>query len=99
MCSCLPSQDLVPVVDQVIHPIQTVKPALNYVDPLESLDMCLIWYCLLPFDEVFLESLIQSDLVLDVSSIVTNSNPDFPSNLDLCSYIGLVESFDSSFEQ
>ena len=27
------------------------------------------------------------------------SNPDFPSNHDFSSYVGLVESFDSFFEQ
>ena len=60
--------------------------------------MCLISDDLLPSDEVFLESLIQSDLLLDVGSVVTKSNPNLPSNPDLSSYVGLVESFDSSFE-
>ena len=60
--------------------------------------MCPISDDLPPLDEVFLESLIQSDLLLDVGSIVTKSNPDLPSNADLSSYIGLVESFDFSFE-
>ena len=31
--SCLPSRDLVPAVDQVISPIQTMEPTLHYVDP------------------------------------------------------------------
>ena len=61
--------------------------------------MCPISDDLLPSDEVFLESLIQSDLFLDVSSVVTKSNSDLPSNSDLSFYVGLVESFDSSFEQ
>ena len=61
--------------------------------------MCPISDDLLPLDEVFLESLIQSDLLLDVGSVVTKSNPDFPSNPGLSSYVGLVDSFDSSFEQ
>ena len=61
--------------------------------------MCPISDDLLPSDEVFLESLIQSDLLLDVGSVVTKSNPDFPSKPDLSSYVGLVESFDFSFEQ
>ena len=43
--------------------------------------------------------MIQSDLLLDVGSVVTKSNPDLPSKPDLSSYVGLVESFDSSFEQ
>ena len=30
---------------------------------------------------------------------MTNSNPDFPSKPDLSSYVGLVESFGSSFQQ
>ena len=77
--SCLPSQDLVPIVEHVSHPIQTVGPNLHSVDPFESLDMCPISDDLLPLDEVFLESLIQSDLLLDVGSVVTKSNPDFPS--------------------
>ena len=96
--SCLHSWDLVPAVDQVSHPIQTIEHALHSVDPFESLDMCPISDDLLPLDEVFLESLIQSDLLLDVGSVVTKSNPDFPSKPDLSSYVGLVESFDSSFE-
>ena len=81
------------------HPIQTMESALHSADPFESLDMCPILDDLLPLDEVFLESLIQSDLLLDVGSVVTKSNPDFPSKPDLSSYVGLVESFDSSFEQ
>ena len=97
--SCLPSRDLVPVVEHVSYPIQTVGPNLHSVDPFESLDMCPILDDLLPSDEVFLESLIQSDLLLDVGSVVNKSNPVLPSNPDLSSYVGLVEYFDSFFEQ
>ena len=101
--SCLPSQEFVPTVDQVSHPIQTVEPTLHSVNPFESLDMCPIWDDLLPSDEVLLESLIQSDLLLDVGSVVTKSNPDLLSKFDLpmdrSSYVDLVESFDSPFEQ
>ena len=97
--SCLPSRDLVLVFDRVSHPIQTVEPSLHSVDPFEILYMCPISYDLLPLYEVILESLIQSDLLLDVGSVVTKSNPDFPSKHDLSSYVGLVKSFDSSFEQ
>ena len=65
--------------------------------------MCPISNDLLPSDEVFLESLIHSDLLLDVSSVVTKSNPDFLSKfylpMDQSSYFCLVESFDYSFEQ
>ena len=74
-------------------------PNLLSVDPFEILDMCPISDDLLPSDEVFLESLIQSDLLLDVGSVVTKSNSDLPSKPDLSSYVGLVECFDSSFEQ
>ena len=81
------------------HPIQTVGPNLHSVNPFASLDMCPISDDLLPSDEVFLESLIQSDLLLDVGSVVTKSKLDFLSNPDLSSYVGLVEYFDSSFEQ
>ena len=80
------------------HPIQNVEPSLHSVDPFESLDMCPISDDLLPLDGVLLESLIQYDLLLDVGSVVPKSNPDFPSNHDLSSYVGLVDSFDSSFE-
>ena len=52
--SCLPSRDLVPAVDQVSHPIQTVEHALHSIDPFESLDMCPILDDLLPLDDVFL---------------------------------------------
>ena len=75
-----------------------MEPSLDSVNPFESLDMCPVLDDLLPLDEVFLESLIQSDLLLDVGSVVTNSNPELPSNSDLSYYVGLVESFDSSFE-
>ena len=47
------------------------------------LDMCPILDDLLPSDEVFLESLIQFDLLLDFGSVVTKSNPSFLTNLDL----------------
>ena len=58
--------------------------------------MCPISDDLLPLDEVFLESLIQSDLLLDVGSVVTKSSPDLPSNHEISSYVGLVESLDPS---
>ena len=74
-----------------------MDPSLHSVDPFESLNMSPISDDLLPSDEVFLESLIQSDLLLDVGSVVTKYNPDFP--MDRSSYVGLIESFDSSFEQ
>ena len=57
--------------------------ALHSIDPFEILDMCPISDDLLPSDEVFLESFIQSGLILDVGSIVTKSNPDFISKLDI----------------
>ena len=62
--------------------IQTVGPNLHSVNPFESLDMCPISDDLLPSDEVFLESLIQSDLLLDVGLVVTKSKVDFPSEYD-----------------
>ena len=65
--------------------------------------MCPISDDLLPLDEVFLESLIQSDLLLDVGSVVTKYNLILLSKLDLpmdrSSYVGLIESLDSPFEQ
>ena len=81
------------------HPIQNVGPNLYSVDPYECLDMCPISDDLLPSDEVLLESFIQYDLLLDVGSVVTKSNPDLPTKPDLSSYVGLIESFDSPFEQ
>ena len=85
------------------HPIHTLELALHFVDPFESLDMCPISDDLLPLDEVFLESLILSDLLLDVGSVVTKSNPHFLSKLDIpidrSSYVGLVESSNSPFEK
>ena len=50
-----------------------MEPSLHSVNPFESLDMCPISDDLLPSDEVFLESLIQSDLLF---SVVIKSNPD-----------------------
>ena len=80
-----------------------MDPTLHSVDPFESLDMCPISDDLLPLDEVFLESLIQSDLLLDVGLVVTKYNPDFLSKpdfpMDRSSFIGLVEFLDSPFEQ
>ena len=64
--SSLPSRDLVPVVDRVSHPIQTVESSLHSVNPFESLDVCPVLDDLLPLDEVFLESLIQSDLLFQL---------------------------------
>ena len=91
---------MVPAVDWVGHPIQTMGPNLHSVDPFESLDMCPISDDLLPSDEVFLESLIQSDLLLDVGSVVTKSKLNFHSNPDLpmgwYSYVGHF--LDSPFE-
>ena len=97
--SCLPSRDLVLAVDQVSHLIQTVGPNLHSINPFESLDMCSISDDILPLDEVYLESLIQSNLLLDVGSVVTKSNPDLSSKPDLSSYVGLVESSNSPFDQ
>ena len=86
----------------MIHPIQTVDPALHSVDPFESLDMCPISDDLFPSDEVFLESLIQSDLLLDVGSVVNKSNPDLLNKPDISfdrsPSIGLVESLRSPFK-
>ena len=99
--SCLPSRDLVPAVDQVSHPIQTMELALHSVDPFEILDMCPILDDLLPSYEVSLEALRQSDLLLDVGSVVTKSKHDFPSKPDLLmdrsSYVGIFESLDSFY--
>ena len=61
--SYLPSRDLVPAVDRVSHPIQIVEPSLHSIHPVESLDMRPISDDFLPLDDVFLESLIQSDLL------------------------------------
>ena len=76
-----------------------MEPSLHSIDPFGSSDMCPILDDLLPSDEVFLEYLIQSNLLLDVVLVVTKSNPDLPSKPELSSYVGLVESLDSSFEQ
>ena len=77
--------------------------ALHSVNPFESLDMCPLSDDILPSDEVFLESLIQYDLILDVGSVVTNSNPDFLSKdnipMDRSSYVGIFDYLDSPFEQ
>ena len=51
-----------------------MEPSLHSVDLFESLDICPIYDDLLPSDEVFLESLIQSDLLLDVGSVGTKYN-------------------------
>ena len=96
LCSCLPSQDSVPTIYQVIHHIQTVEPTLHSINLFEILDTCLISDNLLPLDEVLLDSLIQSNLLMDVGSVVTNSNPDLMHKLDISfdgrPYVGLVES-------
>ena len=76
-----------------------MEPSLPCDNPFESLYMCPISKDLLPLDGVFLESLIQYNILLDIGSIMPKFNPDFPSKPDLSSYVGLVESFDSSFEQ
>ena len=64
--SCLPSWDLLPVVNRVIYPIGNLESALHPIDIIECLGMCPIWDGLLPLYEFFLEFIIQFDLVLDV---------------------------------
>ena len=76
-----------------------MEHSLHSVDPFESSYMCPILDDLLPSDEVFLEPLIQSDLLLDVGLVLTESNPNFPCKHDLSSYVGLIEFFYSSFEK
>ena len=65
--------------------------------------MCPISDDLLPSDEFFLKSLIHSDLLLDVGSVVTKSNPDLINktnlSVDRSSYVGLFASLESSCEQ
>ena len=80
-----------------------MEPSLHSIDPFESLDMCPISGDLLPSDEVFLESLIQSGHILDVGIVVTKSNLEFLNNpyiyVDRSPSIGLVESLNSPFDQ
>ena len=52
--------------------------------------MCPIFNDILPLDEVFLDSLIQSNLLLDVGSIVTKSNPYLLNQPDLFFFIDLL---------
>ena len=63
--------------------------------------MCPISDDLLPSDEVFLKSLIQSDLLMDVGSVVPKSTPDLLNNISInrSPSIGLVESSNSPFDQ
>ena len=76
-----------------------MEPTLHSIDLAKILDMYPISDDLLPSDEVFLESLIQFDLLLDVGSVVTKYNPDLHSKLDRSPSIGLVESLNSPFDQ
>ena len=100
--SCLPSRDLVPAIDQVSHPIQIVGPNLHSINPFESLDMCPISDDLLPSDEVFLDCLIEFDLLMDVGLVMTKYNHDFLSKtyipMDRSSYVGIFEFLDSPFK-
>ena len=64
--SCLPSWDLVPAVELMSHPIQIVESSLYSVDLFESPDMCPISDDFLLSNEVFLESLIQYDLLFQL---------------------------------
>ena len=81
----------------------TLELALLPIDPIVCLDMYSIWDDLLPSDEVFLEYLIQSNLFMDVDSIVAKSNPDLLSEYDPStgrySYVYIVESLGSPIEQ
>ena len=80
-----------------------MESAHHSIDPFESSDMCPISGDLFPSDEVFLESLIQFDLLMDVGSVVPNSNFDLLNKLDISidrsPSIGLVESSNSPFDQ
>ena len=101
--SCSHSWDLVSAIDREIYTMGNLELALDPIDPMECLDLYFIWHGLLPSDEVFLESLIQSDLLLDVGSVVTKYNPDFlikpDISMDQSSYVGIFEFLDSPFEQ
>ena len=83
--------------------MQTVEPSLHPINRFECLYMCSIWDGLLYSNEVFLESLIHYDLLLDVGSILTKSNPDFLSHIDISmdwsSYVGIFEFLESPLEQ
>ena len=78
-------------------------PNLHFVNPFEILDMCLILDDLLPLDEVFLEYLIHSNFLLDFGLVVNKSHPDSLHKPDISiewsPYVGIIESFESSFEQ
>ena len=82
--------------------MQTVEPYLHFVNPFEILYMFPILDDLLPLDEVLLVSLIHYDLILDIGSVVTKSNPDLLRNPDIrmhrYSYVGIFEFLDSPFE-
>ena len=81
----------------------TLKPSLHPINPIECLDMCPIWDGLLPLDELFIESMIQYDLLMDVDSVVIKSNPNFLSesdpSIDQSSYVSIVESLEYPIEQ
>ena len=101
--SFLSSCDSVLAVYQMIYPMGTLEPALHPIDLIECLDMYSTWDGLIPSDEVFLESLIQYDLLMDVESIVFKSNPDSLVESDpydnRSSYVCIVESLDSPIEE
>ena len=57
----------------MIHRIWTLELSLHLIDPTDCLDRCSLWDGLLPSDEVFLESMMQFDLLMNIESIVVTS--------------------------
>ena len=62
-----------------------------------------IWDDLLPSNEVFLESLIQHNLLTDVDTVILNSIPNFVSEsdpyVDQYYYAWIFKSWDSPIEK
>ena len=77
--------------------------ALHSINPFESVDMFPVSDDILPLDVVFLESFIQSNLRLDVGSVMTKSNLELLNKIDLSidrsPSFGLIESLNSPFDQ
>ena len=76
--------------------------SLCHIGLSECFDMCSIWDDILPSHEVFLDYMIQSNLLMDIESVLVKSIPNLfiESNIfyDWSSNVGNVESLDSSIE-
>ena len=80
----------------MIYPMGILELDLHPIYPTKCLVMCSIWDVLHPSNQFFLDSMIYSNLLIDVGSVMVKSIPEFLIEYglsdDRTSYVGIVES-------